>query len=214
MIKIERFVCNMIQENCYVVSDETDECAIVDCGAFYPEERKAIEKYIKENGLRPTHLMVTHGHIDHNFGNKWVYDTYGLKAEVHAADEDFMEQLPQQAQALCGVTINEEMPPVGKYFEGDTTIQVGNLKFTVLETPGHTPGSVFFYCKEEHVAFSGDTLFHYSVGRTDFKGGSRFMLIQSLRMIGQLPDETIVLPGHGERTTIGIEVTGNPFMDR
>jgi hydroxyacylglutathione hydrolase len=214
MIKVERFVCNMIRENCYVVSDETLDCAIIDCGAYYPEERTAIKQYTERNGLHPTHLLVTHGHIDHNFGNPFVFETYGLQPEVHGADEDLMNHLAEQAEALCGVKLSEKMPPVGRYLDSDDTISVGNHQFSIIATPGHTPGGVFFYCRDEHLAFSGDTLFHNSVGRTDFQGGSRFMLIQSLRMISQLPDETIVMPGHGEQTTIGIEVEENPFLDR
>lgn len=214
MIKVERFVCNMIRENCYVVSDETRDCAIIDCGAYYPEERQAIEQYIEKNQLHPTHLLVTHGHIDHNFGNRFIFDKYGLKAEVHANDEQLMESLPQQAQTICGVTLEEQMPPVGKYLSADDVIEVGSHKFTILETPGHSAGSVFYYCEAEHLAFSGDTLFHYSIGRTDIQGGSTFMIIQSLRMVSQLPDNTDIYPGHGEKTTIGIEVEGNPYLDR
>ena len=82
MLNIQKFVCNMIQENCYVVSDETKECIIVDCGAYYPEERKAIVQYIRDNQLTPKHLICTHGHIDHNFGNNTIYNEFGLKREV------------------------------------------------------------------------------------------------------------------------------------
>ena len=84
---ITRFACNMLQENCYVVSDDTKECVIIDCGAFYQEERKAIVDYIRSNGLKPVHLLATHGHIDHNFGNNTIYEEFGLKPEVDAHDE-------------------------------------------------------------------------------------------------------------------------------
>ena len=106
------------------------------------------------------------------------------------------------------------MPAVGRYLSASDVIQFGNHTFTILETPGHSPGGVFYYCKEENVAFSGDTLFQHSVGRTDLQGGSMFLLIQSLRMISQLPDQTKILPGHGEATTIGEEETSNPYLDR
>lgn len=90
----------MLQENCYVVSDETKECVIIDCGAFYPEERKAITQYIKENQLNPVHLLVTHGHLDHNFGNNTIYQEFGLKPEVSAADENLMKGLAKQAETF------------------------------------------------------------------------------------------------------------------
>mgnify|MGYP000726015744 CR=1 FL=1 len=93
-------------------------------------------------------------------------------------------------------------------------IKFGNHEFQVIATPGHSSGSVTFYCEAEHVAFTGDTLFHNSIGRTDFPGGSMFRIINSLRHLGQLPDETQVLPGHGEYTSIGEELAHNPYMDR
>lgn len=214
MINIERFVCNMIQENCYVASDETKECIIVDCGAYYPEERKAIVNYIKDNKLTPKHLIATHGHIDHNLGNNTIYDAFGLKVEVSGDDENLMDNLSKQAESVCGIVLDYDMPPVGKYLNANDVITFGNHTFTILETPGHSQGSVFFYCEKEHLAFSGDTLFKGSIGRTDFYGGSMFSMIQSLRMVSQLPDETIILTGHGPQTTIGTELSSNPYMDR
>ena len=214
MLKIERFICNPIRENTYVVSDETNECVIVDCGAYFPEERKAVVSYIRSNKLTPKHLIATHGHIDHNFGNNTIFDEFGLKVEAHVDEKPLMESLPEQAEKFCHIELEYEMPAVGRYLSASDVIQFGNHTFTILETPGHSPGGVFYYCKEENVAFSGDTLFQHSVGRTDLQGGSMFLLIQSLRMISQLPDQTKILPGHGEATTIGEEETSNPYLDR
>ena len=214
MLNIQKFVCNMIQENCYVVSDETKECIIVDCGAYYEEERRAIVDYIRHNQLTPKHLVATHGHIDHNFGNNTIYEAFGLKPEVEADDEQLINMLPQQAQAIAGVELDYKMPPVGKSLRETDTISFGSHTFTLLHPPGHTPGGVFYYCKEEKVAFSGDTLFRGSIGRTDLPGGNSFLIIQSLRMIAQLPDDTTILPGHGQQTTIGYELRSNPYMDR
>ena len=201
MMNIERFVCNDIRENCYVVSDSSKECVIVDCGAYYEAEKQALKKYIEDNGLTPTHLIATHGHVDHHLGDRFVFDTWGLKPEVPASDETFMQQ-------------QDDFAPVGHYLAANDTISFGDHTFSIIETPGHSPGSVFFYCEEENVAFSGDTLFKGSIGRTDFQGGSMFMIIQSLRRISQLPDATKILPGHGEMTTMGYEETTNPYLDR
>lgn len=214
MLTIKKFTCNMLQENCYVVSDDTRECVIVDCGAFYPEEREAIVGYIRENNLTPKHLIATHAHFDHNFGNNTIYKEFGLKPEVHANDSQLMSTLAQQALAVAGASIDYEMPPVGRFLHENDTIDFGTHSLRVIETSGHSPGGVFYYCEEENVAFSGDTLFNNSIGRTDFTGGSMFMLIQSLRMISQLPDQTRILPGHGPETTIGYEVAHNPYIDR
>ena len=98
MLQIKRFVCNVIRENCYVVSDDTKEAVIIDCGAQFPAEQEAIRQYVKVNGLKPVHLIATHGHVDHNIGNRFVYDTWGLKVEVHKADEPLMTSLPEQAK--------------------------------------------------------------------------------------------------------------------
>lgn len=214
MLNIKRFTCNMLQENCYVANDETKECVIIDCGAFWEEEKKAITQYINDNELVPKHLIATHGHIDHNFGNAYIYENFGLKPEVHAFDEGLMSKLNWQAESIAGIQLDYEMPSVEKYLTAKDTIQFGNHIFTIIETPGHSPGSVFFYCEKENLAFSGDTLFHNSIGRTDFEGGSKFMIIQSLRIICQLPDNTLVLPGHGEETSIGKELAENPYLDR
>lgn len=214
MINIKKFTCNMLQENCYIVSDETLECIIVDCGAYYPEERQAIVDYIKDNKLQPKHLIATHGHFDHNFGNDTIYKEFGLKPEIHHSDEDLLKNISSQAQAIIGSSYDKEMPAIGRLLSENDTIEFGNHKFVVIETPGHSPGGVFYYCKEEAIAFSGDTLFKHSIGRTDFTGGSMFMLIQSLRMISQMPDNIKILPGHGPETTIGEEVAHNPYIDR
>lgn len=214
MLHIERFQVNMLQENCYVVSDETQECVIIDCGAFYPEERKAIVDYIQENKLKPVHLLVTHGHLDHNFGNDTIYATFGLKPEVSAQDESLMKHLKEQAETFYQLKLDYDFPPIGHFFEDDERIAFGNHQFEIILTPGHSRGSVTFYCAEEKVAFTGDTLFHGSIGRTDFKGGSMFQIINSLRFLAQLPDEVKVLPGHGQATSIGEELAHNPYMDR
>lgn len=214
MMEIKTFVCNMLEENCYVVSDETKECVIIDCGAFYGEERDAIVRYIDNNQLKPVHLLATHGHLDHNFGNNTILEHYGLKPEVAEGDRNMMNNYNQQAQKFYGMQLNFELPEAGSVIADNQDITFGNHKLKVIPTPGHSKGSVTFYCKEENVAFTGDTLFQQSIGRTDLHGGSMMQIIQSLRILAQLPDETVVKPGHGNDTTIGRELESNPFMER
>lgn len=214
MMKIQRFVCNMLDENCYVVSDETKACVIIDCGAFYEEDRQAIVKYIRDNELKSKHLLVTHGHLDHNFGNNTLFEEFGLRPEVAAEDQSLMSHLRQQGEAMYHLQLDYDFPDIGHVFKKDETISFGNHELKIIPTPGHSKGSVTFYCESEKVAFTGDTLFKMSIGRTDFAGGSMMQIIQSLRTLAQLPDETVVLPGHGEETTIGEELRTNPYMDR
>jgi hydroxyacylglutathione hydrolase len=214
-MEIKRFVCNMIRENTYVVSDDTREAVIIDCGAYYEEERKAIKQYIDDNKLQPKHLIATHGHVDHHLGDRFVYDTWGLKPEVGEADENFMNRLPEQARQLFEMELSDDdFAPVGRYLMPADTISFGHTTFKIIETPGHSPGGLCFYSEADKTLFTGDTLFRGSIGRSDFDGGSMFLIIQSLRVLSQLPDDTIVLPGHGERTTIGYEVATNPYLDR
>lgn len=214
MIHIERFQVNMISENCYVVSDETKECVIIDCGAYYEEERQAIVDYICQNELTPKHLLATHGHVDHNFGNDTIYHEFQLRPEYNNRDEELMKDLKGQAKMLFNLDINNKYPAAANYLDDGDSVKFGNHEFRVITTPGHSAGGVCYYCKEENILFSGDTLFRGSIGRTDFIGGNQFLIIQSLRQLGQLPDETRIFPGHGQQTTMGNELATNPYMDR
>ena len=214
MIRIERFVCNMLQENCYVVSDDSKECVVIDCGAWYEEERNAIKDYILRNGLTPTHLLCTHGHVDHNFGIDTIHDTFGLCPEVQEQDADFMTHLADQAVQFTGFRLSNNYPSLGTCLSDGDEIALGTHTLHVIHTPGHSRGSVCFHIVDEHVLFTGDTLFRRSIGRTDLEGGSMMQIIQSLRLLAQLPDETIVLPGHGPQSTMGEELRMNPFLDR
>ena len=204
---------NPFQENCFVVSDETGEGIIIDCGAFFNEERRALVNYIKDNGISLKHLVATHGHIDHNFGNNTIYEEFGLKPEVYRDDEYLMGKLNKQAVEFCNYDLGYEMPPVGKYLNKDDTITFGNHSFSVIPTPGHTPGSMFLYCEQEHLAFSPDTLFKTSIGTTDFELGSYNDIKTSLQKIAKLlPPDTTILPGHGPKTTLAYEMQYNPYM--
>lgn len=212
MITVKRLVCNMLQENTYIVSDETREAVIIDCGAYYDAERTAIVDYLTSNQLKPVHLLCTHGHFDHNFGNDTIWHTFGLKPEVAAEDEGMME-LKTMFKELTGADYLGDIPPVGRLLTAGECISFGTHQLKVLPTPGHSRGSVTFYCEAEHAAFTGDTLFRMSIGRTDFEGGSWSDMSHSLKkVLAVLPADTTVYPGHGEPTTIGYELQYNPYM--
>ena len=212
-MNIKRFMCNPLQENCYVVSDDTKECVIIDCGCYYPNEKDALKNYISENSLKPIHLIATHGHLDHNFGNADIFQTYGLKVEVCSEDAYLIEHLPEQGADLFGMSIIEDQPEVGRWLNDGDTITFGNHSLKVMQTPGHTPGSALLYCEAEHTVFTGDTLFRMSIGRTDFDGGSWQQMEQSLtNVVSKLPKETIVLSGHGTQSTIADELLYNPYL--
>lgn len=214
MINIEKLVCNMLQENCYIMSDATGECVIIDCGTYFSEERKALKKYISDHELRPVHLLCTHGHVDHNFGIDTVYEEYGLLPEVHQEDLDLMEHLADQAVQFIGLRPQCQYPAVGRFLSDGDKLTFGDHTIQVIHTPGHSKGSVCFLVENEGTLFTGDTLFYRSIGRTDFAGGSMMQIIQSLRLLAQMPDSTVVLSGHGPSTTMGDELKYNPFLDR
>jgi len=214
MIKIKRIVCNMLQENCYIVSDSTAECVIIDCGAYYKEERDVIVEYITENKLKPAHLIATHGHLDHNFGNATMREQYGLKVEIAPADVPLLQHAERQAAGFYGMKLDFEMPEHGHELSENEVITFGDSELKVMFTPGHSRGSVVLYSADSATLFTGDTLFRGSIGRTDLSGGNMMQIIQSLRKLAQLPDETVVWPGHGPQTTIGEELVHNPYMER
>lgn len=213
MFSIKTFAFNLLQENTYVASDDTNECVIIDCGAYYNDEREAITDYISSQGLKPVHLLATHGHWDHNLGIDTIYQTYGLQVEAAKEDEFIISDIPHNFQSIIGAPLRREYPAVGRFFATDEVIRFGHHSLQVLKTPGHSPGSVVFYCTEEHTAFTGDTLFRMSVGRTDFEGGSYTDLMSSLtNILAKLPSDTIILPGHGPQSTIDYELRYNPYL--
>ena len=212
-MNIQRIICNPLEENCYEVSDASGECVIIDCGVFYQEERTALVDYISRQHLKPVHLLATHGHLDHNFGNALVYEKYKLGVEICTEDQSLVEHLNDQATNLFGIDLDDAQPPTGRLLSNGDTIRFGNHELQVLQTPGHTHGSVLFYCEAEHTAFTGDTLFRMSIGRTDFAEGNWNEMEHSLKqVIAHLPKETIVLSGHGPQSTIADELKYNPYL--
>lgn len=215
MIKVSKIVCNMLQENCYIAADEaTGDCVVIDCGAYYPADRQAVCDTIAQQGLHPVHLLCTHGHLDHTFGNNTILQEYGLKPEISEADSRMLASYKSQARHFYQMELDYELPMAEHILADGDVVEFGQSSLKVIATPGHSRGSVCFYSEADKLLFSGDTLFQGSIGRTDFDSGSMMQIIQSLRMLAQLPDDTKVLPGHGPSTTMGYELAHNPYLDR
>lgn len=214
MLRIQTFEVNPLHENCYVINDETKECVIIDCGALTETEQNAVIAYINEEGLKPIHNLGTHGHLDHHFGDAAILSAFNLQPEVAEGDKVLMQHPREAALQMLGMDLNIDLPAGNLKLTENEDVKFGLHTFKIIRTPGHSPGSVSFYCAEENVLFTGDTLFKGSIGRTDFPGGSMFQIISSLRELAQLPDKTIVYPGHGPQTSIGFELAHNPYMDR
>lgn len=214
MLRIQTFEVNPLHENCYVINDETKECVIIDCGALTETEQNAVIVYINDEGLKPVHNLGTHGHLDHHFGDAAILSAFNLQPEVAEGDKVLMQHPREAALQMLGMDLNIDLPAGNLKLTENEEVKFGSHTFKIIRTPGHSPGSVSFYCAEENVLFTGDTLFKGSIGRTDFPGGSMFQIISSLRELAQLPDKTIVYPGHGPQTSIGFELAHNPYMDR
>ena len=213
MLNVKTFSVNPLQENTYVICDETHECVIIDCGAFTQDERSEISDYIDTEGLKPVALLATHGHLDHNLGIGYISEKYQLKVTLHRGDERLLREMKIQGESMFGIIV-DFTPQIETFVNDGDEIHFGSHTLRCITTPGHTMGGVSFYCAEEKALFSGDTLFRMSIGRTDLPGGSMFMIINSLRQLCQLPDDTTVYAGHGPSTTIGYELAHNPYMDR
>ena len=214
MMNVKTFQCNPLQENCYVVSDdESKDAVVIDCGAFYDAERRALAAYINDNGLHLRHVLCTHAHFDHVFGLDTLCAEFGIAPRLHAADVAIYDAFSQQMRMFMGSDYGLRLPPLGELLVDGELIGFGPHHLRVMHTPGHSPGSVVFYDEAEKVLFSGDTLFRMGVGRTDLQGGSWQQLMQSLHdVLAPLPPDVKVYPGHGPATTIGEEVRMNPYL--
>lgn len=213
MIKIQAFEFSPFAENTYVIYDDASgECAIFDPGCYTAEERDTLKNFIEKNNLRPVRLINTHCHLDHVFGNGFVARTWGLGLEIHHGELPVLERFPQVCQ-MYGVPFTDDMPVPERFLEAGDVVEFGKVRLNVLFTPGHSPASISFYCREEGFVIAGDVLFMESIGRTDLPGGDFDTLIASIRtQLFTLPDETVVYPGHGPATTIRHEKEYNPFL--
>ena len=202
----------MFPVNCYILWDDTKEAVVIDPACFYEEEKQAFKAFIAKEGLKLTHLLNTHLHIDHVFGNPFIQQEYGLKAEGGQQDEFWLEQATAQSR-MFGLHIKETPAPLGKYICDGDIIHFGNTELEAIHVPGHSPGSMVYYSKENKCLFSGDVLFQGSIGRADLTGGNFDELREHIcSRLFTLPHDTIVYPGHGPSTTIGEEKTHNPFF--
>lgn len=207
-MKVEKYVVGIIGTNYYlIINEDTKETVMVDPGG-YPAQLK---REIKEKGLKVQAVLLTHAHFDHIMGLKDVMEDFKVPVYVEEMDK---EMLTDGNMNLSGGYMNG-----GFLFEGAETVTDGQVlelagfRFRVIHTPGHTPGGCCYYAEKEGVLFSGDTLFHASVGRSDFPGGSASDLVRSVReKLLILPEETHVYPGHMDETTIGYEKLYNPFI--
>ncbi len=212
MITVKTFTFNAYSENTYLLFDETKDCVIIDPGMYEGGEQNELTSFIKENTLKPVLLLNTHCHLDHVFGNKFVFDTYGLKPQFHAGELSVLQAVPAYAPQM-GFTRYQLSPEPDVFLPETGTISFGNSTLDLIFAPGHSPAHLCFYNAENHLLIGGDVLFYNSIGRTDLPGGNHEQLISNIKeKLFPLPENTKVYPGHGPATTIGFEKTNNPFF--
>lgn len=211
MINIKQFTFNPVSENTYVLFDETNECVIIDPGMYDATEQNAMVRFIKEKSLKPVLLLNTHCHYDHVFGNKFVYDQWGLRPQFHKGELYVLQAIPGYVPQMG---LSYELSPEPEVFLQETgSVKFGNSQLELIFAPGHSPAHLCFYAPIDNFLIGGDVLFYTSIGRTDLPGGNHSQLISSIKNnLFLLPDDCKVYPGHGQPTTIGFEKQNNPFL--
>jgi glyoxylase-like metal-dependent hydrolase (beta-lactamase superfamily II) len=198
-----------LQTNAYVIYNDEGSCLIIDPG----EEKNKIRRFIQRKRLQPKAILLTHAHFDHIGAVEAIREEYKIPVYLHQAEKKWLSN-----PSLNGSSSFEGIEPVvvnpaDQLIAEDGEISIGEFTFYLYETPGHSPGGVSFYFKEEGFILVGDTLFEGSIGRTDLKGGQEAQLLKSIRQkLLTLPEDTYVLPGHDGVTTIGQEIAQNPFL--
>ena len=211
-MKIKSFSFNPFQENTFVVYDETKECIIIDPGCYTEKERTELRRFITSEELKPVKLINTHCHIDHVLGNKFASELWNLELYMHKEDLPLLENAGNIGK-MYGLEDYEGSPYPKHFLAQDDTLTFGESSFKILFTPGHAPGHICLYSKENNLLIAGDVLFQGSIGRTDLPGGDHSTLINSIiTQLFPLSNETQVFCGHGPSTNLGYEKEHNPFL--
>lgn len=199
-----------IQTNCYLIWNDNKNCLVIDPGA---NGEKLIEK-IKMLELNPIAILLTHAHFDHIGAVDTVRNKYNIPVYLHSKEETWLTDPKLNGSDAFHLPSPVVAKPAEYYLDENPKMIIGDFSFKVLETPGHSPGGVTFYFEKEKVAFVGDALFYESIGRTDLIGGNQRTLLNSIHdKLLTLPEETVVLSGHGRKTTIEHEMDHNPFIN-
>jgi hydroxyacylglutathione hydrolase len=213
MLKVKKFTFNPFAENSYIIWDDgSKEAAIIDPGCYDEYEKKEIDDFIASNNLLLKYLFNTHCHIDHIFGSCHIKSKYNV--DYYAPEEDlFLLRNASHQANMFGLELKEICMP-DKFIKDNMKLPLGESSLEFLFTPGHTPGGYCIYSETDKICITGDVLFEGSIGRTDLPGGQYDQILKSIReKLFILPDDTVIYPGHGNSSSIGIEKKTNPFFN-
>ena len=211
MLHVESFTFNPFSENTYLIYNDEKEAFLIDPGNMPDAETQVLEDFIKSQGLKIRNILLTHAHIDHIIGLQWAFDEFKVPVLVHADELEILEKAPFTAKnyGFFFPAFKGEI----NHIKGGDQLMLGLDTFSILDVPGHSPGSVAFYNKDNEFVISGDALFMMSIGRTDLYKGDYDQLITSIKtQLLTLPETTKVYSGHGESTTVGFEKAHNSFL--
>lgn len=210
-LHLKWFTFNPFSENTYILYGDNKECIIFDPGCSNEQEENQLLEFIAEKQLIPSRLILTHAHIDHVLGVRFITQKFKLPLEMHRADLPVYESAANIAR-MYGIPFNQGPQP-SVFLDENSKIILDGFTLDILFTPGHSPGSICFYSSNNNFVISGDVLFNGSIGRTDLPGGNFETLSESIKTkLYVLPDNTRVFSGHGESTLIGNEKKHNPFV--
>jgi len=199
-----------LQTNCYVLAKENHTCLIFDPG----EEGEKLISFIQQQQLKPLAIILTHAHFDHIGAVDDIREKYNIPVYIHEQEAEWLVDPALNGSSKYGMIKNISGKRADYLIAGEQEMTIADFSFQIFETPGHSPGSLSFYFAEANLVISGDALFKGSIGRTDLPGGNHQQLLNSIHeKLLVLPEETIVLPGHGASTTIGQEMDSNPFLN-
>lgn len=211
MFQIKVLTFNPVQENTYLLYNEYNECIIIDPGCYFDEEKAALKSFIEKNQLQPKMLLNTHCHLDHVFGNKYIAEEYKLTLQIHKKEEELLQMAPSSG-LMFNLPFDNYNGELIFLTEGDV-VSLRDDQLQVIHAPGHSPGSICFYCEKQKFIIGGDVLFQNSIGRTDLPYGSHEGLVKNIKeKLFTLPEDVKVYSGHGPETTIGEEIKNNPFL--